>query len=47
LPTAEKRLPITDYRWLIHRAEKLIRLDSIEDPEYTVVVDGFEDYSGG
>jgi SulP family sulfate permease len=34
-----------DCRKLIHKADKLIQVDIIEDPEYTVVVDGFEDYS--
>ncbi len=34
-----------DCRKLIHKADKLIQIDIIEDPEYTVVVDGFEDYS--
>jgi SulP family sulfate permease len=35
----------SDCRKLIHKADKLIQVDIIEDPEYTVVVDGFEDYS--
>jgi SulP family sulfate permease len=34
-----------DCRKLIDKAEKLIRVDIKEDPEYTVVVQGFEDYS--
>jgi SulP family sulfate permease len=34
-----------DCRKLIHKADKLIQVDIIEDPEYTVAVDGFEDYS--
>jgi SulP family sulfate permease len=34
-----------DCRKLIDRADTLIRVDIIEDPEYTVVVQGFEDYS--
>ncbi|MCI5146842.1 MAG: STAS domain-containing protein, partial [Candidatus Electrothrix sp. AR3] len=34
-----------DCRKLIHKADKIIHVDIIEDPEYTVVVDGFEDYS--
>ncbi len=36
-----------DCRKLIDKAEKLIRVDIKEDPEYTVVVQGFEDYSVG
>ncbi|MCI5222991.1 MAG: SulP family inorganic anion transporter [Candidatus Electrothrix sp. AR4] len=34
-----------DCRKLIDKADKIIQVDIIEDPEYTVVVDGFEDYS--
>jgi SulP family sulfate permease len=34
-----------DCRRLIDKAEKIIRVDIMEDPEYTVVVDGFEDYT--
>ena len=34
-----------DCRKLIHKADKLIHVDIIEDPEYTVAVDGLEDYS--
>jgi SulP family sulfate permease len=34
-----------DCRKLIDKAEKLIRVDIREDPEYTVVVQGFEDYT--
>jgi len=34
-----------DCRKLINKADKLIRVDIAEDPEYTVVVQGFEDYS--
>ncbi len=34
-----------DCRKLIDKAEKIIDINIIEDPEYTVVVDGFEDYS--
>jgi SulP family sulfate permease len=34
-----------DCRKLIDRAEKFIHVDIIEDPEYTVVVQGFEDYT--
>jgi len=34
-----------DCRKLIDKAEKLIRVDIMEDPEYTVVVQGFEDYT--
>ena len=34
-----------DCRKLIDRADKLVRVDILEDPEYTVVVQGFEDYS--
>ncbi len=35
----------SDCRKLIDRADTLVRVDIIEDPEYTVVVQGFEDYS--
>jgi SulP family sulfate permease len=35
----------SDCRKLIDRAETLVRIDIIEDPEYTVVAQGFEDYS--
>ena len=34
-----------DCRKLIDRADTLVRVDILEDPEYTVVVQGFEDYS--
>jgi SulP family sulfate permease len=34
-----------DCRKLIHKADKLIQVDIIEDPEYTVAAGGFEDYS--
>lgn len=34
-----------DCRKLIDRADKLVRVDILEDPEYTVVVQGFEDYN--
>lgn len=34
-----------DCRLLIDKADKIIDINIIEDPEYTVVVDGFEDYS--
>jgi SulP family sulfate permease len=34
-----------DCRKLIDRADSLIRVDILEDPEYTVVVQGFEDYN--
>lgn len=34
-----------DCRKLIDKADKLIRVNIMEDPEYTVVVQGFEDYS--
>ncbi len=34
-----------DCRKLIDKAEKIIDINIIEDPEYTVVVEGFEDYS--
>jgi len=34
-----------DCRKLIDRADTLIRVDILEDPEYTVVVQGFEDYN--
>ena len=34
-----------DCRKLIHKADKLIQVDIIEDPEYTVAMDGIEDYS--
>ncbi|MEN8138573.1 MAG: SulP family inorganic anion transporter [Bacteroidota bacterium] len=34
-----------DCRKLIDKAEKIIDVNIIEDPEYTVVVDGFEDFS--
>jgi SulP family sulfate permease len=34
-----------DCRKLIDKADKIIHVDIIEDPEYTVSVQGFEDYS--
>lgn len=34
-----------DCRKLIHKADKLIQVDIIEDPEYIVAAGGFEDYS--
>lgn len=34
-----------DCRKLIDKADRLIQVNIIEDPEYTVVVQGFEDYS--
>ncbi len=34
-----------DCRKLIDKAEKIIRVDIMEDPAYTVVVEGYEDYT--
>jgi SulP family sulfate permease len=46
---AGKKLRMThlsaDCRKLIKQADTLVKVDIIEDPEYTVVVQGFEDYS--
>ncbi len=46
---AGKKLRLThlsaDCRKLIDRADKLVKVDILEDPEYTVVVQGFEDYN--